>query len=177
MDTRLRLEGERIYLRPMTMEDSPLIVKWRNLERVRRNYIYREDFTLESQKAYYHNRIETGKTVQFMVCEKDTDEPVGCMVLNDIDAETKTCEIGLFLGEERAVGQGYSAEMVPLTVQYGFRELGMKRIIARAFTDNSASVKGLQKGGLRITGILKDVQCSDGTVKDMYAMEVVNDER
>lgn len=39
-----------VYLRPMTYEDTDLIVSWRNQESVRRNFIYQELFTRESHE-------------------------------------------------------------------------------------------------------------------------------
>ena len=35
----LRLAGEKVYLRPMTIEDTDKIVRWRNNPRVRKNFI------------------------------------------------------------------------------------------------------------------------------------------
>lgn len=41
------IESDRLGLRWMTEEDCGDVVRWRNLERVRRHYIYRRPFTPE----------------------------------------------------------------------------------------------------------------------------------
>ena len=95
------LTCDNVVLRPMTIEDSPLIVKWRNEERVRKFYLYRETFTLEGQEAYFHRMVETGKVVQLMICDPATDEAIGCTVASEINEEKRTAEIGVFMGITR----------------------------------------------------------------------------
>lgn len=161
-----------LCLRKMTLEDSPLIVEWRNQDWVREHYIYRERFTLEGQEAYYHSKVETGEVMQFMVCETEQGmRPVGCTVLNDFDWGRGSAEYGMFLGEGDATGRGYSAKMVKMTLRHCFYELGLSRVVCRIFTDNIPSIRGCERGGFRIVETLKDVACSDGTVKDMYLLE------
>lgn len=167
---------ERLGIRPMTLEDSALIVKWRNQDWVREHYIYREQFTLEGQEAYYHNMVETGRVTQFIVCERETDRPIGCTVLNDYEAHDGHAEYGMFLGEADAAGKGYSPEMIRMTFDYGFHELALTEIMSRIFTDNIPSIKGCLRAGMQRAEILKDVECSDGTVKDMQIVRATKEQ-
>ncbi len=167
-------EGPRLVLRKMTIDDSEMIVRWRNQDWVRQNYIYRELFTLEGQMQYFRSRVETGEVVQLIACEKEPClRPVGCTVLNDFHGGHG--EYGMFLGEKDAAGRGYSSEMVRLTLGYGFDTLGLDEIVCRIFTDNTASVRGCERGGFAVAETLKDVRCSDGTVKDMYLLRAEKD--
>ena len=43
------IENERIRLRPITDFDTDLIVSWRNKEDVKKNFLYRSDFTADLQ--------------------------------------------------------------------------------------------------------------------------------
>lgn len=165
----------RLGLRRMTIEDSALIVRWRNQDWVREHYIYRETFTLEGQEAYYHSQVETGRVTQFIVCELDGDRPIGCTILNDYERHDGHGEYGMFLGEADAAGKGYSPEMVRMTLDYGFRELGLTEIMSRIFTDNIPSIKGCNRGGMESMEILRDVECSDGTIKDMQIVRAIKE--
>lgn len=171
------MSGGKLYLKKLSLADSALIVKWRNQDWVRKNYLYREDFTLEGQQAYYHSKIETGETVQFIVYETDTDRPVGCTVLNEFDDGDLSAEYGMFLGEADAAGRGYSPEMVKMTLAYAFGELGRKRVYCRIFTDNLPSIRGCERGGFKITATIKDCECTDGSRKDMYLLEAFAKEK
>jgi RimJ/RimL family protein N-acetyltransferase len=47
-------------------------------------------------------------------------------------------------------GQGLATEAALASVHYGFAELGLKRIIGLAMPENSASIRVLEKTGLRL---------------------------
>ncbi len=48
-------------------------------------------------------------------------------------------------------GQGFATEAALASVRYGFADLGLKRIIGLAMPENIASVRVLEKAGLRYT--------------------------
>ena len=54
MDGQYIASDRNLKMRALTLEDSQLIVDWRNNPRVRCRYIYREPFTLEGQERYFH---------------------------------------------------------------------------------------------------------------------------
>ena len=81
-----------VYLRPMSQDDTDLIVSWRNQEAVRRNFIYQELFTREGHEHWIHTMVETGRVVQMMICETESGQPVGSVYLRDIDRQHKKAE-------------------------------------------------------------------------------------
>ena len=62
MDGQYIASDGKLKMRALTLEDSQLIVDWRNNPRVRSRYIYREPFTLEGQERYFHEKVESGET-------------------------------------------------------------------------------------------------------------------
>lgn len=166
------ITGNRIVLRRMTGEDTPLIVRWRNTERVRRNFIYREPFTQQSHAEWIKNMVDTGRVVQFIICEKKKMRPIGSVYFRDIDLEKREAEYGIFIGEEDAAGKGYGNETAELAVSFAMNEMGLEHLILRVFTDNLAAVKSYEKAGFSIKEIVKAVECSDGEKKDMFLMSL-----
>ncbi len=167
-----RIEGSQIVLRTMEYEDTDRIVEWRNRERVKKRFIYREPFTVEGHRGWIKTMIDTGKAVQFIICEKEGMRPVGSVYFRDIDGEKKEAEYGIFLGEDDALGKGYGTEAAGLAVEYAFSVMGLKRLILRVFTDNDAAVKSYRRAGFTEERVLKDVECSDGERKDMLLMSL-----
>ncbi len=47
-DNKYLRVGKAVSLRPITDEDTDLIVKWRNNERIRNNFVYRVEFTRQN---------------------------------------------------------------------------------------------------------------------------------
>lgn len=172
LEQTIKIEGVRIVLRPMKYEDTERIIKWRNSERVRSRFIYREPFTVEGHCRWIETMIDTGKAVQFMICEKEGMRPVGSVYFRDIDREKREAEYGIFLGEDDALGKGYGTEAARLAVEHAFSRMDLKRLILRVFTDNEAAVRSYRRAGFIKERILKDVECSDGERKDMLLMSL-----
>jgi len=167
--------GEKTYIRFITYDDTDLIVKWRNQDNVSRYFFYREEFTSKIHEAWMKNKVEAGDVVQFIVCLKDTDRPVGGTYLRDIDKENGSAEYGVFIGDESVRGQGIGKEILRLTLDYAFNELGLKRIMARAIATNEASKQSFLHSGFTIDELVKGVECSDGSVEDMVLMSIGNE--
>lgn len=154
----------------MNREDTENIVKWRNNERVRSHFIYREKFTPEGHEQWIDTMVETGKVVQFIICAKEGMHPVGSVFFRDIDYVKKEAEYGIFIGEDDAVGKGYGSEAARLAVQYAFEKMELKRLVLRVFTDNEPAINSYKAAGFVRKAILREVKCSDGEKKDMYFM-------
>ncbi len=170
---RFVAEDEMIGLRPMEYEDCERIVFWRNQESVRKQYIYREEFSLENERKFFDENIRTGKMHILMICDKKLDgKAIGCTVINR-EEDDGSAEYGLFIGDESRRRMGIGRRATAMTLEYAFREWKYPRITARVFVDNTVSRKSAVAGGLKETGILKDVVCSDGAVKDMITYEAL----
>ncbi|WP_051688596.1 GNAT family N-acetyltransferase [Butyrivibrio sp. AE2032] len=166
-------KGQKLSLRFMEERDFPLIVKWRNLERIRQNFIYREEFTLEGQRNWQKTMIDTGKVVQFMICENAADHrPVGSVYFRDIDHETDSAEYGIFIGEDDALGKGYGNEAATLAVEYARDVMKLKKLILRVFIWNISAIRSYEHAGFRKSKDVAAVTCSDGTKGDMILMDL-----
>ena len=162
-----------IYLRLMTREDTDLIVNWRNREDVRRNFIYQELFTRESHEHWIDTRVESGQVVQMIICDEDTDIPLGSVYVRDIDQTHHKAEYGIFIGEPLARGLGIGTEAARLMLSYCFEELHLHRVYLRALSDNLAAIRSYEKAGFVREGLLVDDVCINGTFRDIVRMAVV----
>lgn len=158
----VRLDGERIYLRTITYDDTELVVKWRNQENVRKYFFYSNDFTNEIHENWMRTKVETGEVEQFIVCMKDNDRPVGCTYLRDVDYDNKKAEYGVFLGEEDIRGMGIGKEALELTVRYAFDELKLHRVYARVKETNKASLYCFLHTGFQQEAVFRDSMICDG---------------
>ncbi len=164
--------SNQLGIREMTIEDCEKIVFWRNQDWLRQHYIYREEFTLESEIRYFREQVMTGRVFHYMICELDNnDRPIGCAVFKNYRPELREIEYGLFIGEEDTAGKGYGQEVTSLCLHYGFEKFEVDRIFGTIFCDNVPSLVANIKAGMLPCEILKDVECSDGEVKDMVLVE------
>lgn len=174
MDENVKLIGNEVYLRPITSEDTELIVKWRNQDNVKKYFFYRGEFTAESHERWLEERVKTGQVIQFVVCLKENDRPVGSTFLRDVDMVHNKAEFGFFLGEEEVRGRGIGKEILNLTVNYAFEVVGLHRVYARAYETNKPSVGSFLSCGFTREGLLKDSVFADGAYQDVVVMGRIN---
>lgn len=83
--------------------------------------------------------------------EKATDELIGHTGLFVIE-RTEVVEVGYALGKA-FWGKGYATEAARETLRYGFEVLKLAEIVAVAFPANAASLRVMEKIGMRSLGI------------------------
>ena len=138
----------KVYIRPITPEDTEKIVSWRNRDFVRKNFIYQELFTEDGHKAWLREKVEPGYVAQFIICVEGLGE-IGSVYLRDIDREKGTAEYGAFIGEEEALGCGYGTQAARLVLDYGFGILGLEYVFLRFLERNSGARRSYEKVGFR----------------------------
>lgn len=170
------MEDGRIYLRLMTREDTDNIIKWRNNDEVRSQFIYQKPFTKESHEKWIETMVETGKVVQMIIVLNDGDRPIGSVYVRDIDDEHKKGEYGIFIGEMDCLSKGYGTEAAELMVQYAFEYLGLHKLMLRVYADNERAIKSYEKAGFVKEAYLKDDVYVQGKYRDIVLMAIFNEE-
>ena len=176
IDSRIPQEqimGKGIFLRRMTVEDTEDIVRWRNNPRVRKSFIYQELFTREGHLHWIHAMVDTGRVVQFIICEKSTGRSIGSVYFRDISQEHHRAEYGIFIGEDDAAGRGYGSEACRLALEYGFHVLKLHKIILRVYAENRIALRSYEKNGFQREGYLRDEVFTQGRYHDMILMGII----
>ncbi len=141
------IKGDKISLTPITYDDCEDFVRWRNSDFIQSKFIYRQEITLEQQRNWIKNKVETGEVVQFIIWDNQDNKKIGCVYLQHIDKEKRECEFGILIGEEEYVGAGRGCEANLLICEYGFKELGMEKIYLRVLAENERARKSYAKAG------------------------------
>lgn len=166
-----------VSLRELKIEDTEKIVKWKNNEKVKRNFCLQENLTKETHINWFNTKILTGSVKQFIIKDEDSNTEVGSTYLRDIDRKNKKAEFGIFIGEDSARGKGIGTESTRLTIQYAFETLGLHRVFLRVFDSNQAGIKAYEKVGFQYEGTAKeDILLPNGKYQDIIFMAIINKE-
>ena len=168
------IKGKKVSLLPITQEDTDLIVGWRNNPKVQNNFVFREIFTDEIHNKWMDNMVHTGKVVQFIIQDNDSEKKIGSVYLRDIDKQFNSAEYGIFIGEDEYRGKGLGSEAAKLIIDYGFHDLELHRIFLRVFRSNLVAVSSYKKAGFEVEGIARDMVYLDGCYQDMVFMSIIN---
>lgn len=150
------LETERLIIRQLTENDAEFILELVNEPAFIRNIADRGVRTTADAQAYIQNGPVASYAKNgfglFAVELKATGVPIGMCglirreVLPDVD-------IGYAL-LERYWNQGYASEAAAAVLDYGYKVIGLKRIVAITALDNEASANVLEKIGLQFERIV-----------------------
>lgn len=143
------LETEHLILKEFTLNDTGFIVKLLNSEgwlkfigdRNVRNEADAEVYLTEGPFKYYR---ELGFGLYGVVLQNNHELIGMCGLLKRTYLDFP--DIGFALLPEYS-GQGYAFEIAQATVQFGFDQLGFKRLMAIAAPDNPSSIRLLEKLG------------------------------
>jgi len=166
------MENAAVSLREITDNDTPLILKWRNSEFVRNNFVIREPFTERSQKKWLSGVIAKGKAVQYIILSGNS--PVGSVYIKDIDYAHRNGEFGIYIGEKDFTGKGLSFSATKEILKIAFEKLKLHRVYLRVFPDNIPAIKTYEKAGFVKEGILRGTVFVGGEFRDMLLMANVN---
>lgn len=157
----------RIYLRPITLEDGQMIVNWRNNPKILAHCMNQKPITVESNKQFYHEKVETGEYLQYIVERIDEDSgvvsyPIATVYLKEVDRTNKRCELCIFTSTDQEWNSESQFIAVKMLLEKAFNELGMHKVYSYAFYKffNEASL--LKRVGFEMEAILKN------EVVDMY---------
>lgn len=169
-----RIEGRDIYLVPITIGDTSLIVRWRNNPRVMRNFRFDKPFEKNLHEKWLNDNVRTGKAIQYIVYIKSSDQPIGSVYFRDIDNNNHTAEFGIFIGEDSACGHGYGEEATKLFTDYGVSVQRFQRIILRVFEDNKHAIRCYERAGYTlIDDGGEDITNKYGVLRHMIHMNLV----
>lgn len=151
LEKAFRLSSERLLLRPITKEDTDMVLGWRNASYVRDNFFYRIPITREQHLSWLHDKCETGLVFQFVVCviEDGKNEPIGSVYLQRYNEADDSLESGVFFDENAPKGKGYATEAVELMNKFAFETLGVSKTIARVIATNGPSLRLHERAGFK----------------------------
>jgi ribosomal-protein-alanine N-acetyltransferase len=143
------LSTPRLLLRQLNQDDAGEIFQLRSDEKANA-LIDRKTATSIDEARQFIDRImifeNNNESVMWVITLKDNPKLIGTIVLWHIIKEKDQAEIGYELLPEYR-GQGIMKEALSAVIEFGFKTLGLKTIVADSKAINLPSVKLLEKCG------------------------------
>lgn len=169
----------RIYLRPVTLDDGPNIVKWRNTPSVSAHCLNQKPITLESNEAFFHEHVETGHYQQFIVERIDEDfgvssYPIATVYLKDIDITNRRCELCIFTSDDQEWNSESQSIAIKLLLERAFNESGMHKIYSYVFYRFLDEANLLKSAGFTSEAIFKEeAMNANGKYEDIVRFAII----
>lgn len=126
------------------------------------------------QRKFAERTARPRRTWDLAVVRRDTGQVIGAVSLR-LDESRQQAALGYCYHQE-AWGQGFATEAALEMLRFGFEELGLHRIHASTDTRNGASVRVLEKIGMRRRNRLRRHRLVRGEWRDCYLFEILRSE-
>jgi RimJ/RimL family protein N-acetyltransferase len=156
-ELNLILESKRLVLRPYQDSDLNSIHAY-SCDTETTQFMQWGPNSLEQTKDFF-TRCIANQTVKpkiiydFAVIDNASNQLIGSITLRLIKEGSLLGEIGYIYAKE-TWGKGYASEAARRVMQFGFQDLGLKKISATCDPENIGSTKVLQKAGMKFEGFL-----------------------
>jgi [ribosomal protein S5]-alanine N-acetyltransferase len=94
------------------------------------------------------------KELAFAIDLVDDGTLVGVISLQKIDTVSKNAQIGYWIGD-KYWNRGIATESINLVIHHAFHVLRLHKVYANVLATNGASIRVLEKNGLKKEGVLK----------------------
>lgn len=169
----------KIYLRPITKDDTKLIVKWRNSPKVSNHCLNKSPITEESHLEFFKKNIETGNYQQYIVermeeSYENSSYSIATVYLKDIDRFNRRCELCIFTSDDEEWNNESQAIAIRMLLEKAFKELNLHKVYSYVFYKFIDEADLLKKAGFTTEAILKNEAVNEkGEFEDIVRFSIV----
>ena len=159
---------QRLVLRPLRLSDAPAMYAYRSNPEVSRFQLW-EPQDVEEIRAFIGKLLELepdtpGTWYQLAITLKEKGILIGDLGMH-FPIEPMQAEVGITL-DPAYQGQGYATEALESVLAYLFVDLGKHRVYGRVDPRNEASIRLLERVGMRKEGHLREAVWANGEWTD-----------
>jgi RimJ/RimL family protein N-acetyltransferase len=167
------LVGGLVLLRPVGGEDVPGLIEMLHDPEGNRLTGTRGPFDRERAEAWYATRAEHDDRLDLAVVERESGDYVGEVVLNELDADNRSCGFRISLIGPRAFGRGYGTEATRLVLAHAFEAVGVNRVELEVYDFNPRARHVYEKVGFVHEGTKRQALNWDGEWVDAHLMAML----
>lgn len=170
-----KLEGDRLYLSPINIEDAELYTKWINDFDVTVNLLSTPViYTLEKERAILERLSKDG--INLAIIDKETDRVIGNCGLMEVNHLYRKADLGIFIGEKEYWGKGYGTEAIELVLDFGFNILNLNNIMLIVNSFNERAIRCYEKCGFKVIGKRRQAIIMGSETYDECFMDILASE-
>ncbi|OHD53810.1 MAG: hypothetical protein A2Y33_16630 [Spirochaetes bacterium GWF1_51_8] len=171
-----KLSGKKCYLTHLSGEYIPLFIRWMSDPEVTMGLNSTHQNIDRRAELDFMEFIKQNNWHYFVIVERETDNPIGAVMLFDVNQTNRTAEMGINIGEKSRWGKGFASEAIGLILEYGFGILNLHNICLKVFQFNKKAAKLYIKLGFKEMGVLREFRLANGKYYDFLMMDMLSKE-
>ena len=170
------LDGPRIYLSPLDMDDLERFYKWYNDPRLRQFMLMPYPTTRTDEKEFIEKMTKGKEDIVLSIIVKKGDRLIGNLGLHRINRVFRSAMLGIAIADPGMASRGFGTEAIRLMLDYGFRTLNLHRIELFVHDFNARAIGAYKKLGFVEEGRKREAMYSGGRYHDEILMAVLRHE-
>lgn len=170
------LEGERVYLRPVGLDDTELVFQMLFNSEARRLTGTQKAFTREEIAQYIQGKVSDSSSVLLLIALRENDQVIGDVQIGGIDRNNRNAYIRIAIDSSTFQGKGFGSEALLLMLDYGFGILNLHRIELNVFAFNERAIHTYEKLGFQREGVQRQALYYNHEYHDSILMAMLADE-
>lgn len=163
--TKIEILTERLLLRPIQRNDAESVFNYRS-DSITNNYQGWIPKTVDDVLVFINERVSPVLDMQdtwfqFVITIKENREIIGDIGLHFFDSDNKQVEIGCTIAKKEQK-KGFAYEAMAEIIKFTFNNLNKHRIIASIDPRNEASIKLVNRLGMRQEAHFKESILQNG---------------
>ena len=164
-----------VYLRALSLEDLPRVLKWHNDQALYATLGGPFRYVgLEAEEQWFRRILDDRNQVNLAICTTTTatGEHIGNIYLRDIDWISRHGELHAFIAVPDCRGKGYGTEATRQLLRHAFCDLGLLRVFLHVLADNEAAIAVYSRCGFTVEGRLRQHAFKEGESRDVLVMGI-----
>lgn len=171
-----KIDGEKIFLSPINVDDCEKYIEWfSNIEISSKVGNTNRVFNMINEKDWIDNVLKNGEYT-FAIIRKSDNKLIGNCGLMDISNIDRTATLGIFIGDTDNHNKGYGSDSIKALINYGFSVLNLNNIDLKVFEFNESAIKCYKKVGFKEYGRRHQAYYYNNKYYDEIYMEILRDD-
>jgi ribosomal-protein-alanine N-acetyltransferase len=172
------LETARLKLRRLSMHDAGDIFEYASDPDVSKYVLWEHHRTIADSKSYLKHVLflyEKGIPASWGIVLKDDNKLIGTGGYQWWSVTDSKAEVGYVISKSYW-NKGYMTEALEEILRFGFEQMELERIEAKCFIQNPASVRVMEKCGMKLEGVLRSYKFVKGNFGDFKLYSILSSE-
>lgn len=172
------LTTDRLVLRKISISDAEDMYDYSKDSGVTQYLLWEphpDTIYTEQYIHYLQERYAVGDYYDFAIECKETGKMIGTVGFTSFDLPNHSAEVGYVVSPVYQ-GKGYATEALQRVISFGFHVCGLVRISAVCMKENTASLRVMEKCGMKREGLLRSAVYAKGKMNDVYLSAIIRED-
>ncbi|MCM0606169.1 MAG: GNAT family N-acetyltransferase [Xanthomonadaceae bacterium] len=168
----------KISLHPPKPSDASYFNDWiKNESSIRYSLTRFHQLTDEQEvNRWFFSTMTNGNSFSTIICNTDTNEPIGSAGLSNLNTIDKTAECFIFIENQNFWNKVIASVVTKEITAYGFKSLNLHRIFLTASAKNTHGIRAYQRAGFVHEGVMREAFFRNNERSDKVIMGLLRKE-